>query len=301
MRIDGRVPRRPPRLATAPILPLLALGLGMVVPAGEIRAQHPAGIQQLQRFPPEGGLVAPFFDGWYQNPDGSFTLSFGYMNRNTQEVVEIPLGPNNRIEPAEYDGMQPTVFYPVSYGGYSGRRERGVFSVTIPADERDIDVVWTLSHNGYTYSVPGRVGHTAYELSHAPMGVGSLPPALGFENGPSGAGRQNIIAPRMTISVGQPLGIDFWVQDRGEREQKFPVEVVLIKHQGPGPIAFEPATQRLGPEAGGGPSRGSAMALFTEPGEYMIRVRVDNFDARDSRFSFQCCWTNGYVPVTVVP
>ena len=30
------------------------------------------------------------------------------MNRNDEDLIEIPLGENNFIEPAEYDGVQPT-------------------------------------------------------------------------------------------------------------------------------------------------------------------------------------------------
>ena len=46
----------------------------------------------------------------YDNDDGSATISFGYFNRNTLNdgVVMVPLGESNRIEPAQFDGMQPT-------------------------------------------------------------------------------------------------------------------------------------------------------------------------------------------------
>ena len=40
-------------------------------------------------------------------------------------------------------------------------------------------------------------------------------------------------------------------------------------------------------------------ATFSEPGDYVVRLRVDNFAAPDSRFDNQCCWTNAYFPVTV--
>ncbi len=49
----------------------------------------------LAPLPQDGLRVVPFFDGWYENPDGTITLSFGYSNLNRQEVVEIPLGPDN--------------------------------------------------------------------------------------------------------------------------------------------------------------------------------------------------------------
>ena len=40
-------------------------------------------------------------------------------------------------------------------------------------------------------------------------------------------------------------------------------------------------------------------ATFGQPGEYLIRVRADNFGRVDSSAGDQCCWTNGYVKVTV--
>ena len=91
--------------------------------------------------------VTPAFEGWYINPDGSFTLSFGYYNRNFEEVVEIPLGFENRIEPAEYDGIQPTYF--------ENRRQWGVFGVRVPADFGDGRVEWTLWIRGQEFMVPG--------------------------------------------------------------------------------------------------------------------------------------------------
>ena len=42
-------------------------------------------------------------------------------------------------------------------------------------------------------------------------------------------------------------------------------------------------------------------ATFSEPGDYVIRLRVDNFLAADSKFDNVCCWSNAYVPVTVAP
>ena len=135
------------------------------------------GAQQVQRLPlapipPKGEPVAPFFEGWFENPDGTFTFSFGYFNLNAEEILDIPLGPDNFIEPAEFDGDQPTHF-PVE-----PRRDRGVFAVTVPASfgDRQQSVVWTITSNGVTYSVPARAGLDALQLDYRPKAMGSVPP-----------------------------------------------------------------------------------------------------------------------------
>ena len=54
---------------------------------------------------PRGQPVIPLYEGYYPNPDGTYEICFGYFNLNTEEDVDIPLGPNNVIEPVEFDGM----------------------------------------------------------------------------------------------------------------------------------------------------------------------------------------------------
>ena len=39
--------------------------------------------------------MIPLFDGWYPKPDDSYGLCFGYFNLNTEQVLEIPLGPDS--------------------------------------------------------------------------------------------------------------------------------------------------------------------------------------------------------------
>ena len=63
-------------------------------------------------------------------------------------------------------------------------------------------------------------------------------------------------------------------------------------------MEFDYGTERVDIEGWG---RADNMATFREPGQYVLRVRVDNFRALDSNFDNQCCWSNGYVPVTVTP
>ena len=261
-------------------------------------------VAQLPDYPlsplrPQGDLVAPFFDGFYRNADGSFTLSFGFLNRNTDEDVSIPLGPNNFIEPAEFDGTQPTFFPHYSRGGFVGRRERGAFAIVVPAEFAGRDVVWTLTHAGQTWSVPGRVTQPGYELSDTPAAAGSLSPSVRFEEGSESVGRVGAQAEHRTVRAGEGLPISLWVQDRGERANgRVPVNVTWQRHQGPGEVTLQPATQRVDVEGWG---EATTLVVFREPGEYVLRARVDNFGASDSRFDNQCCWSNAYVSVTVTP
>jgi len=84
-----------------------------------------------------GQNVAPVFEGWEQNPDGTYSMVFGYLNRNYEEEVDIPVGPGNTIDPGN-DRGQPTHFYP--------RRQRFVFKVVVPKDwDKQRRVVWTLT------------------------------------------------------------------------------------------------------------------------------------------------------------
>jgi hypothetical protein len=319
-------------------------------------APRPAAAQDWTRrefplAPPNsrGNFVAPFFDGFYENEDGTYTLSFGFMNRNDEELIEIPLGPNNFIEPAQYNGGQPTSFPVVSYGGFGGPRERGAFGVIVPADFQG-DVWWTVTTDGYTTRVPGRLKGSgqmltnAYTLSTTAQAEGSLRPSIRFRrDGPEGIGVSGIRNPEtVRTRVGQPVNVEFWAFDRGERELR-DVNMTLWKHQGPvgAKIRFEstvdsltlPTAGRFGlpPAAagapGGGRGRGRVQApgpvdegesvrlptegqranmgrfraTFDTPGEYVIRIRVDNFTSGDSAPGNQCCWSNGYVAVSVAP
>src|SRR5215472_13396802 len=82
------------------------------------------------------------FEGWEQNPDGSYKFLFGYMNSNWEEEFDIPVGAENNIEPGGPDQGQPTHFFP--------RRNRFVFWVTVPKDFGDKELVWTLTTHGKT-------------------------------------------------------------------------------------------------------------------------------------------------------
>src|SRR5215470_13422873 len=84
----------------------------VLVAAGIVSAQPPVPTYIPQTKFAKGQDVVPSFDGWIKNPDGTFTLVFGYMNRNYEEELSIPAGPDNKIEPGPADQGQPTYFTP---------------------------------------------------------------------------------------------------------------------------------------------------------------------------------------------
>jgi hypothetical protein len=243
---------------------------------------------QLAPVPPDGHFVPPWFEGWYGNADGSFTYSFGYFNRNQRDTVEVAIGPDNYIDPPIFNGWQPTSFPP--------GRHAGVFTVTVPAGYEG-DVVWHLRTAGQENRVPGRATAPAYELSFQPMAVGSVPPTLRFDrNGPAGRGPRGVEGPELPARVGTGLELTAWVTDESVRDRPAETGINWYKHQGPGRVSFSNASQSPDEEG-----RIAATALFSEPGEYLIRVRADNFRAPDSTPADQCCWTNGYLRVRVSP
>ena len=120
-------------------LTLLAAGSGAT--AQDVRLDAP--IPHVR-----GQSVSPSFEGWYRNPDGTRSLVFGYFNRNYDEHLDIPVGPDNRFEPGPADRGQPTHFLP--------RRQTGMFAVVVPADFEG-RVTWSLTAYGETIAIPGHL------------------------------------------------------------------------------------------------------------------------------------------------
>ena len=85
-----------PRLCQAALAFSLAAG---------VRAQPPAPTYIPQTKFSTGQDVQPVFEGWLRNADGTFTMVFGYFNRNWQEELAIPAGPDNKLEPG--DPLEP--------------------------------------------------------------------------------------------------------------------------------------------------------------------------------------------------
>ena len=183
--------------------------------------------------------------------------------------------------------------------------------MTVPAGFRD-DVVWSLVNQERTFSVPGNARNSAYQLQW-PMAMGSQPPLVRFSpNGPAGRGPSGIDAEPVSASVDTPLSLTVWFHDDSVREEEpvavrqrradpdKPIPAVTVtwfKHTGPGSVVFSPHTDELAETEG----MATTTATFGQPGVYLVRVRADNFGGVDSSAGDQCCWTNGYVNVTVTP
>lgn len=260
---------------------------GLAISAGSAGAQAP-----LAPAAATGQTATPAFEGWYKNPDGTYSLSFGYYNRNTSEVLSIPIGPDNFVSPGDANQGQPSYLYP--------RRNWGVFAVKVPADFGDKNkVVWTVKIRGQTFSVPGSLREEwQIDALQGEAGSNNTPPVLGFDaDGPKGSGPAGVTVER-TANVGKPLTITAIVKDDGAGLTRggFPVTLTWFTHQGPAAVMFSPSTSRLTPTGG----TASTTATFSKPGDYIIRVRANDSDVVAAGHS-QCCWTNGFVKVRVTP
>ena len=174
----------------------------------------------------QGQHVEPAYEGWRENPDGTFSFMFGYMNENWEEQPFIPVGDDNFFSPGEADRGQPTKFLP--------RRNRFNFEVVVPADWGDKELVWTLNVNG--------VERKAYATLRQDYLVDNM--VIASETGSLGAGtsspesRANI-PPVVTVQgdrvrtarVGEPITLRTNVWDDGlpdaDREPKISEEDLM--------------------------------------------------------------------------
>ena len=246
-----------------------------------------------------GQSVTPAFEGWYKNADGTYSISFGYFNRNATEPVDIPIGPNNLIEPGNANQGQPSHFEP--------RRHWGVFAVKVPADFGDKKVVWTLKFRGETFAIPGSL-HPNWQIDalEGEAGSGNTPPVLKFSpTGPEGAGPGGITGEPLSATVGKPLAVTVWARDDGKAITTIsrsgrggaPVTLTWFKHQGAGAVTFAPVS----PPVAASDGKATTMATFSEPGDYVLRVRANDASGVTGAGHAQCCWSNGFVKVRVMP
>jgi hypothetical protein len=247
-----------------------------------------------------GQSITGAFEGWFPNPDGTFSLLLGYYNRNQRETIDILAGPDNRIEPGGPDHGQPTHFLP--------GRQWGVLTITVPKDFGDKKLTWTLVANGKTTVIPVSL-HPLYEVQPFLEASGNTPPFISFSvagpfvQGPRGQSEE------LSTTVSNPVKIPLWVADDAKstlaaRPPGLPVTIAWSKFRGPGQVTFSserPLVEKAefkAPASTVFSGTATTTAKFSEPGEYILRVVANDWSGDGGR-GFQCCWSNAQVKVTV--
>jgi hypothetical protein len=236
---------------------------GSVTGAGQQGVgQSPSPLPLTPTIREKGSSVTPAFEGWYYGKDGSQNLLVGYFNRNTKQELDIPVGPNNRIEPGGPDQGQPTHFSP--------GRQWGVFSIKLPKDFGAKKLTWTIVANGLTNAI---TLHTQADYVVEPFEDAAnknTPPKLKFRaDGPLFTGAPVGIAERLTAAVGTPLTLTVWATDEGAK-----INIPEGRGRGRGaaagrgtPPAAGDAGTGAGPAAGAGArGRGDAPGAATTAG-----------------------------------
>jgi hypothetical protein len=267
--------------ACALVLLLTVSGLAAQAPQGS-----PAGSQEVYsntvRYS-RGQSVQPVFEGWSKNPDGSFDMWFGYLNRNYEERLNVKAGADNGFNGE--DMGQPEVFQP--------RRQMFAFKVNVPATfPKDRDLVWTLKANGVTLKAFGCLW-PVWEIDQNTISAnrGSRT-AIDFDEPPNEAPRVVDPPPPQTVEVGKPLTVTLSVADDGNPKPradrgarvagiKNPSEikelplnqslrVSWLQWRGPGVARFDPKVIRVAD------GRAATSVTFDKPGAYVLRAYAED-------------------------
>ena len=222
--------------------------LRVLLCAGAVLAVCPRAQAQSLSYN-SGQNVAPSFEGWEQEADGSKYFLFGYMSRNWEEELDVPVGPANGFTPGNPDLGQPTHFLP--------RRNRFIFRVKVPATftEKD-ELVWTLTTNGKTEKAYAtlRVDYKTDDVVKASetgaLGAGSSSPEVRSNKPPVVI----VQGPKkLNARVGEPVTLTALVADDG-----------IPKRRGEG-AAGAAVENRGSRAAGNGPATAGGEAPATAP------------------------------------
>ncbi len=252
---------------------LAAIAFGAIYSASGQGPPPPTYIPQTKFA--RGQDVVPSFDGWIRNPDGTFTLVFGYMNRNYEEELAIPTGPDNKLEPGASDQGQPTYFLP--------RRHAWVFRVNVPADFGNKEIIWTITANRRSEKAYGHLYPSEEILERLIQTHGNLSPGLDDPNKPPSIS----LAPISAATVGRPVTLNAMVSDDGLPKPLIPkksadpprgqsntatrprlgLNVTWFEYRGPAKVRFDEPGPIL-------VTNGQAVtrALFAQPGRYVLRA-----------------------------
>lgn len=247
-----------------------------------------------------GQNIQPIFEGWSRNPDGTFAMHFGYLNRNFVEELHIPIGPDNNIEPGGPDRGQPTFFHT--------RINRNLFSVVVPKDWDKKELVWTVIVRGKTEKA---VAWLQPEWEIDPVGGASgggrdseeraqnKPPAIAADpiqaitlpntltltatatdDGlPKPRTRKPAVGqetpPILKAPTDAPVNVPDVPSVRGGGADTRPQGLLVswMVWRGPAGVTFDPRSVPLKDVKDG---RAVATATFTKPGEYVLRARAND-------------------------
>ncbi|HEV2983202.1 MAG TPA: hypothetical protein VGX46_02390 [Vicinamibacterales bacterium] len=175
----------------------------------------------------KGQNISPAYEGWEVGADGAKYFLFGYMNRNWEEEIDVPVGAENGFNLGGADQGQPTHFLP--------RRNRFVFRVQVPATfgEKD-ELVWTLTTHGRTEKAyatlrPDYVVDDVVKASETgALGAGTSSPEV-RANHPPTVHIQEVKT--RTVPVGQALTLVSAVKDDGIPKRRAPSAATLAAAQ----------------------------------------------------------------------
>ncbi len=302
-----------------------ALAVGVTVAGWTIAGAGQAGQLPLEPLGNRGEALFPYLEGWFENDDGTFSILFGYHNRNTTQSFEIPIGPDNRFEPGDPDRGQPTHFRP--------ERNNRMFTVAVPREFGQTRLTWTLTANGLTQAVTAWLDPEYFVEPYLSSGTGNTPPVIRIGAGGDHTGPPRGLAQTLEATVSEPLTLSVWAADKGNTivldalpplpgrggrgrgaagrggggrggagrggRGGGPPAVMNAswgKYRGPGTVTFADQSIELFDEAG---STGATTATFDQPGEYWLRVAVN--EGAGGGGSGQCCSTSTLVQVNVQP
>jgi len=185
----------------------------------------------------KGQNVAPAYEGWEQDADGTKYFLFGYMNRNWVEEIDVPVGPDNGFSiggdrgagapGVAIDQGQPTHFLP--------RRNRFIFRVRVPSGFTATDeLVWTLTTNGKTEKAyaslrPDYIVDDVVKASETgALGAGTSSPEV-RSNKPPTVHVDELKA--RTAKMGEPVTMISEVKDDGIPKRRQPSFASLARAQ----------------------------------------------------------------------
>ena len=233
-----------------------------------------------------GQNLVPTFDGWEENPDGTFNLVFGYLNRNYEEILDLPIGPPGSRLLCGPDHGQPTHFLP--------RRNRYVFRVKVPRDFGQKELIWTVTAHGKTERAYATLKPEYVMDKHIIMTNNGVRNIDSDQNTPPDIRLEGEL--HRTVRVGEPLMLTAFVSDDGVpkprrsvegRRRRIGLRVAWFVYRGAGTVTFDPEQFKVYPDfiTGNSPfspgwtappvppdGKYPVTATFSAPGTFVLRV-----------------------------